>query len=172
MVRYISLFAFLIIIGTSCNNSTKPKPVSDDITKTAVTVNGKKDSIINNPQKKYTSVATVPDPCIKCLIGVIQNTPEFKQLKSGDPGNINYIINWEKAATSADSVSKSKSTNGLQIVLQDKSKNIRMPQSFIYSNSQLKLYSVNNNTKTEIAVKKADLNRIRNTCYWGVASAK
>lgn len=45
----ISALVLYYIVCSSCNN--KPKAVSADVTKTAVTVNGKKDSVRNNPKK-------------------------------------------------------------------------------------------------------------------------
>ncbi|MDB5131142.1 MAG: hypothetical protein JWR02_891 [Mucilaginibacter sp.] len=59
-IQHLALTGFLFVGLAACDQS-KPKPVSNNITKTVVTVSGKKDSVINNPEKNYGN-ATVSDP--------------------------------------------------------------------------------------------------------------
>src|SRR5471030_2765476 len=89
----INIAIFLVAALAACNQS-KPKPVSNNITKTSVTVSGKKDSVINNPEKNYGN-ATVSEPCVKCLIGIIQQSKNYKTLTSkAESANIVYNVNW------------------------------------------------------------------------------
>lgn len=173
MCRYISVAAllFCVICCYSCN-SDKPKSVSDDITKTEVTVNGQKDSVINNPQKKYGN-ATVAEPCVKCLIQVIQNTIDYKvAIASKSTKDLKYIVNWTETSPPPDTSIKHSTTNGLKVDILEKNDANTKFASFIYDNSTSKLYFVLNNGKNEVNLNKADLKKIRNKCYWGVASSR
>jgi len=106
------------IVCNSCNN--KPKAVSADVTKTAVTVNGKKDSVSNNPKKNYGN-ATVADPCVKCLIKVIQSTADYKTaVASKSANNISYVVNWAEGANTGDTTNKRSATNGLKLDVMEK----------------------------------------------------
>lgn len=164
------MIALLIIVCCSCNN--KPKPVSNDITKTAVTVNGKKDSVINNPQKNYGN-ATVAEPCVKCLIQVIQHTVEYKaSMASKSINKIKYVVNWAEATQPANVTNKRKTTSGLKIDVVEKETPDNKIASFIYDNSRSKLFFIDNSKETDVKIDKSDLKNIRNKCYWGVSSSK
>jgi hypothetical protein len=171
MSRSLLIMAVLLIIACcSCNN--KPKPVSNDITKTAVTVNGKKDSVINNPKKNYGN-ATVAEPCVKCLIQVVQHTVEYKaSMASKSISEIKYVVNWAEATQPTNVTNKRKVTNGLKIDVVEKETPDNKIASFIYDNSHSKLYFIDNSKKTDVEIDKSDLKNIRNKCYWGVASSK
>jgi len=158
---------------TSCDRN-KPKPASKDINKTTVTVNGKKDSVINNPYKNYGN-ATVADPCVRCLIQVIQNDPNYRRSVAGKPVNtIKYVVNWI-ASEKADSTSARQATSGLKVDIIEKTTSDKRLSTFIYDNSLLKIYFVNygsNNAQIETNSDSVTLKRIRNACYWGVVSGK
>jgi hypothetical protein len=49
-IEHLALTGLLLVGLAACDHS-KPKPISNNITKTVVTVNGKKDSVINNPKR-------------------------------------------------------------------------------------------------------------------------
>jgi hypothetical protein len=171
MSRSLLIIAvLLIIVCSSCNN--KPKPISNDVTKTTVTVNGKKDSVINNPQKNYGN-ATVAEPCVKCLIQVVQHTVEYKaSIASKSVGEIKYVVNWAEATQPENVTNKRKGTNGLKIDVVEKETPNDNIASFIYDNSSSKLYFIDNGKETDAKIDKRDLKNIRNKCYWGVASSK
>lgn len=166
----ISALVLYYIVCSSCNN--KPKAVSADVTKTAVTVNGKKDSVRNNPKKNYGN-ATVADPCVKCLIKVIQSTGDYKTaVASKSVTNISYVVNWAEGANTGDTTNKRSTTNGLKLDVMGKGATNNKIASFIYDNSLSKLFLVGNNHNTEVKVDSISLKNIRNKCYWGVASSK
>jgi len=176
MIRSIYLMAILIlcIVCGSCKRN-KPKPVSTSITKTSVLVNGKKDSVINNPQKNYGN-ATVAEPCVKCLIQVIQGNDKYKAAVASVPvKNITYVVNWVEASAPPHTTNKQAVTNGLKVDVIDKGVNNRLISSFIYDNSLSKMYFVDKdqkNSKIPIDIDKTSLKKIRDKCYWGVASSK
>jgi hypothetical protein len=158
------------IVCSSCNN--KPKAISADVTKTAVAVNGKKDSVSNNPKKNYGN-ATVADPCVKCLIQVIQNTADYKTaVASKSANNISYVVNWAEGANTGDTTNKRSATNGLKLDLMEKGTANNKIASFIYDNSLSKLFLVADSHNIEVKVDSISLKKIRNKCYWGVASSK
>jgi hypothetical protein len=162
----------ILVMGLlSCSN---PKPVSQDISKTTVLVAGKKDSVINNPQKKY-GAATVADPCVKCLLKAIQASKSFKESTSAvSQQNINYVVNWVKA--SAQIPDTSKVTSGLRVdVRQSEDGEEKKLCSYIYNNNSGTMYLLDssNNDQEEISGITPDiLKGIKNSCYWGVASDK
>ena len=104
------------LVGVAACNSN-PQPVSKDIIKTTVTVNGKKDSVINNPEKNYGD-ATVSEPCVKCLLGIIQATKNYKMLTTSvPPENIIYDVNWITSKTPKDIGSGNRIVNGMNIAI-------------------------------------------------------
>ncbi|MEO6632077.1 MAG: hypothetical protein ABIN13_10160, partial [Mucilaginibacter sp.] len=99
--NYLILTVFGIAALFACNHS-RPKPISNDVTKTAVSVNGKKDSVINNPQKNYGN-ATVSEPCVKCLMEIIHATNNYKLITASVPSqNISYEVNWITSSKPVD----------------------------------------------------------------------
>jgi hypothetical protein len=167
----LSMLILYYIVCVSCNNN-KPKPTSTDITKTAVTVNCHKDSISNNPEKKYGN-ATVADPCVKCLIQVVQGTEEYKAaVIAKSAGNLNYIVNWVKGADTGDTTNKRSVTNGLKLDVMEKGAVNNKIASFIFDNSLSKLFLAGNSKNIELKVDSNAIKKIRMKCYWGVASSK
>jgi hypothetical protein len=166
---YFAAFAVLLICG-SCNNP-KPKPVSTNIAKTTVCVSGKKDSVINNPQKKYGN-ATVAEPCVKCLIEVVQTTPNYKAAVAKTPINrINYVLNWTNGTTMADTANSRSATNALKLDVVDKVLKNSIA-TFIFDNSLSKLFNLSKGHKIELKIDSNGLKKIRTKCFWGVASGK
>jgi hypothetical protein len=55
-----------------------------------------------------------------------------------------------------------------------KSSSLKKISSFIYDNSLARLYFIDNklNNQMEVKISDNDLKRIRNGCYWGVASSR
>ncbi|TSD66579.1 hypothetical protein FFF34_004005 [Inquilinus sp. KBS0705] len=163
----------ILLLLASCKQN-KPKPVSKDINKTSVVVNGKKDSVINNSYKNYGN-ATVAEPCVKCLIQVIQNDAHYKQSIVSKPVNtIKYVVNW-MPSEKADTAKRRGATSAIKVDVIDKAGAERKLSTFIYDNSLAKIYFVDytaNNTKIEVNTEANTLKRIRNSCYWGVSSSK
>ena len=167
---------YIIAMALSACEHAKPKPISKDITKTTVQMPAKKDSVINNPQKNY-GTATVAEPCVKCLLQVIQASKSYKQnTVSVSSQNITYTVNWISASAPAEPASKSNTTDGLRI---DVRKNEDGEEydlcSYAYNNKAGTMYLLNNEGKYQQPISSITpevLKKIRNSCYWGVASGK
>lgn len=171
-LHFVLIVYACFMLVTSCNHN-KPKPVSKNITKTTVTVNGQKDSVINNPAKNY-GMATISGPCTKLLLQNIQATDEFKTLITGkQPKDITYVANWVKAAEPKIESGNGKITNGIEVIINDKSAgNTIKLGSYVFNNEDGKLY-FSKGGKPYQMIKDVDttaLKQIRNGCYWGVAS--
>jgi len=168
----IIITLLFFIFSTACTRN-KPKPQSTDISKQTVLVNGKKDSVINNTKKNYGN-ATVSEPCVKCLIQAAQSTNEYKASIAGASAkNIIYAVNWIKAGKLADTINARGSAGALRLDIVDKVENNKKLSSFIYDNSVAKLFFIQNgseNSKQELKINEITLKKIRNACYWGVAS--
>lgn len=171
LASIITVIMFFTALA-ACNRN-KPKPVSSNIVKQAVLVNGKKDSVINNAKKNYGN-ATVSEPCVKCLIQVVQSTNDYKTSIAGvSPKNMIYNVNWVQAEGLQDTTNGKGSTSALRLDVVKKGSNNKVLSSFIYDNSLGKLYflnNVSNNGRNELKINQIALKRIRNACYWGVAS--
>lgn len=171
---YLILTVFGIGALSACNHS-RPKPISNDVTKTAVSVNGKKDSVINNPQKNYGN-ATVSEPCVKCLLQVIQNTGSYKTLTGALPTqNIIYNVNWITSSKPVNLSDGSKIINGMAIDINQKTGNsTKKLSTYMYNNAKGTIYTSLNggNLHEDENVSDTSLKKIRNSCFWGVASAK
>jgi hypothetical protein len=172
--KQTALIALGLIGLTACNHS-KPKPVSNNITKTTVTVNGKKDSVINNPQKNYGN-ATVSEPCVKCLIEIIQSKSGYKKLTAGTTQKkIVYHVNWITSSTPKDLGDGHQIINGMAIDVNKKTANASEKLiTYLYDNKDAQFYLLNDQKKYIADEKISDisLKKIRNSCFWGVASAK
>ncbi|MDB5062695.1 MAG: hypothetical protein JWP67_2538 [Mucilaginibacter sp.] len=167
----ITVILFFIALAACKRN--KPKPVSSNIAKQIVLVNGKKDSVINNAKKNYGN-ATVSEPCVKCLIQVIQSTNDYKtSIICVASQKMIYNVNWVKAEGLQDTINGKGSTSALRVDVVEKGLNNKTLSSFIYDNSLAKLYFLNNESKkdsNELKINEIALKKIRNACYWGVAS--
>jgi hypothetical protein len=173
-IKHLALIG-ITLIGLICCNRSKPKPVSKDITKMTVTVNGKKDSVINNPEKNYGN-ATVSEPCLKCLLRVIHKTDRYKKLTSAiPPQNIIYDVNWITSSHPMDIGNDTKIVNGMAIIINWKEGGIpKKVTTFLYNNENARLYLLNNQNKfdSDVLISDTSLKKIRNSCFWGVASAR
>ncbi|MCS3734188.1 hypothetical protein [Mucilaginibacter dorajii] len=171
------LILVITIISVSCSQpEKKPVPLSKDISKTTVQVAGKKDSVINNPQKNYGS-ATVADPCVKCLLQVIQESKSYKESTASlSSQDINFTVNWVKASDPALTPDTSNKTNGVRVdVKKIEDGEDKKLCSYVYNNINGTMYLINNQNKLEHAVSSITpelLKKIRSSCYWGVASGK
>jgi len=170
MSRSVIIYTVAVCVLVGACNSNKPKPVSDSISKTTVLVNGEKDSVINNPRKSYGN-ATIAEPCVKCIIEVIQADEGYKK-SAATAQDLNYVINYVKTTQPQDTISEIKATNALRVDVLEKDGTPHKLSSYIYDNSLSKLYFINGSIKTEVKTDAASLQRIRNSCYWGVASGK
>jgi hypothetical protein len=173
-INTLALFGIVIVALAACNHS-KPKPISKDITKTTVAINGKKDSVINNPKKNYGN-ATVSEPCVKCLLQVVQNTGSFKKLATSIPRErIIYNVNWITSSKPLDLGNGSKIINGMEINVNQKTGGVMKTLTiYVYNNAEGKFYSLNKSKSfhSDENVSDASLKKIRNSCFWGVASNK
>lgn len=174
----VRAFFFVLILSafflSACNHS-KPKPVSNDISKTTVSVNGKKDSVINNPERNYTN-ATVSEICVKCLLKIIQQTDSYKKLSTSlQPKNVLYGVNWITSKTPAYIGNGNKIVNGMAIAINQKIANgSHTIATYLYNNENARVYlqSGKNNTDVGITVADSSLKTIRRSCFWDVASSK
>lgn len=175
ILKLCACIGIISITFFACDQS-KPKPVSNDISKTAVQVARKKDSVINNPQKKY-GAATVADPCVKCLLQVIQTSKSYKEkTASVSPQDITYTVNWIKASAPAEPADGTTTTNGLKVdVRENNNGEEKKLCSYLYNNQSGSMYLLDSQNKYQREVSSVTpeiLKKIRNSCYWGVASAK
>ena len=175
ILRLNTCFCIMMMALSACEHA-RPKPISKDITKTTMQVAGKKDSVINNPQKNY-GTATVAEPCVKCLLQVIQASKSYKQnTASISSQNITYIVNWIKASAPAEPASKSNMTDGLKIdVRKNEDGEEHNLCSYAYNNKTGTMYLLNNEGEYQQPISSITseiLKKIRNSCYWGVASGK
>ncbi|MEB0262711.1 MULTISPECIES: hypothetical protein [unclassified Mucilaginibacter] len=165
------LVPVIIILMASCQNN-KPKPTSAD-GKTTITINGKKDSVLNNPEKNYGN-ATVAEPCVKCLIKVIQTTPDYKKIVANKAADkISYVINWDNGDKATDSINtKHTPINSLKIDVVENTTVKNKLASFNYNNKLSKLSFMSDDTVIDEKISEPSLKTIRNKCFWGVASSK
>jgi hypothetical protein len=172
--KFLISILYVLVSLAACNS--KPKPVSNNIHRQAVTVNGKKDSVINNSRQNYGDVATVPDVCIKCLLAIIQQTGHYQKFTLAVPSqNIIYNINWITSSNPVDIDSSLKINNGMSIKLQLKDGGSpKMLATYLYNNQNARFYLLNTQNKydEDVKVDSASLKSIRQKCFWGVASAK
>ncbi|MGY4536213.1 hypothetical protein ACVW0P_000620 [Mucilaginibacter sp. UYNi724] len=161
----------IIVMMAACQNN-KPKPTSAD-GKTAVTINGKKDSVLNNPEKNYGN-ATVADPCVKCLIKVIQATGDYKKVIANKPADkISYVVNWDNGSKDADTVDvKNAAINSIKIDIIENVAVKNKIATFNYNNKLSRLSFVSEDAIIDEKISEQDLKLIRNKCFWGVASSK
>jgi len=165
------ILTLCFIVCSSCNNN-KPKPVSNDITKTTVTINGKKDSVVNNPEKNYGNT-TVADPCVKCLIKVLQNTQDYnKIIAKKRAAAISYVVNWDRDGDVADTLNKSSAINSLRIDVVEINGAKNKIATFKYNNKLSKLFLMRDEAMINTEIKTDDLKMIRNKCFWGVGSSE
>jgi hypothetical protein len=173
-IKYLALTGLLLAALAACDRP-KPKPVSNNITKTIVTVNGKKDSVINNPEKNYGN-ATVSEPCVKCLLQIIQQTDSYKKVTAQVPQQkIIYDVNWITSTTPKEIGAGNKIVNGMEIDVNEKTGHKpKTVSTFLYNNATARFYLRNSQGKfdNDAKVDSASLKKIRNSCFWGVASAK
>ena len=176
ILKLNTCFCIIVVVALSACQHAKTKPVSTDITKTTVQVAGKKDSVINNPQKNY-GTATVAEPCVKCLLQVIQASKSYKQnTASVSSQNITYTVNWIRASAPSEPASKSNMTDGLRIdVRKNEDGEEHKLCAYAYNNQSGAMYLLNNEGKYQQPISSITpeiLKKIRNSCYWGVASGK
>ena len=171
---YIPVCVLLCAI-TACKQPKTPAQATDT-SKTAVAVAGKTDSVINNPGKKYGN-ATVAEPCVKCLLQVIKDSKSYQENTANiSDSNINYTINWVNAAAPALSADSSRKANGIRIdVKKDEDGEDTRLCSYVYNNTSGTMYLLNSENKYQHEISSITpeiLKKIRNACYWGVASGK
>jgi hypothetical protein len=168
--KFLLPAAFVLL--SACNHSAD-KPVSNNITKTTVTVNGKKDSVLNNQEKNYGN-ATVADPCVKCLLAIIQQSSDYKTATAkASPKSIIYAFDWITSKT-PQQINGAQINSGMRVsVMQktgDQKDNLAI---YLYNNANSKLYNKEAKTATDtISIDRLSKKKIRSSCFWGVASSK
>jgi hypothetical protein len=179
MLSAVKIYACKISIGLiglallgSCNRH-KPKPESKDYTKVKVIDSGHKDSVIDNKQRLYN--ASLPEPCLKCVVTAVRKTEQLKKLvSSADSSKIIYEIDWASGPKLKDSLKKAGS--GLLVhVFRKTPREKTVLAVFAFDNVKGQLYLINNQKANQQELVPLDsLNRlkIRNACFWGVASNK
>lgn len=163
--------AVSIALG-ACNSNSKPKAVSDSVTKTTVTVNGQKDSVINNPRKNYGN-ASIAEPCVRCIILAIQADSNYNTIAGTQDAD--YVINYVKSVLPQDTITETKSTNAIRVDIVDKNAHSKKIATYIYDNTAAKLFIADKSSANSLITVMVDdnlLKRIRNSCYWGVSSGK
>ncbi|PWK79331.1 hypothetical protein LX99_01788 [Mucilaginibacter oryzae] len=175
MLKLRTYICIFLVTASACQQA-KNKPASKDSSKTSATVADKTDSVINNPTKKYGS-ATVPDPCVKCLLEVVKDSKSYKEsTENVSEQNIGYTINWVTAIAKNGSAKEDNKTNAIRIdVKKDEDGEATHLCSYMYNNVNGTMFVLTDKDKYQHEVSgitPAILKKIRNSCYWGVASAK
>ncbi|HEY8782322.1 MAG TPA: hypothetical protein VIM16_11930 [Mucilaginibacter sp.] len=166
--------AGMALIGVAACDS-EPEPAADNIIKTTVTVNGEKDTVINNLGKGHEN-ADVSASCIKCLIGIVHTTENYKMLTTSiPPQNMIYYINWITAKNPIEVGRARKIDNGITIgvSLKDGGSPKKLT-TFFYNNENAQFYLLNDRNKHyfNLGIARDSLKKIRKTCFWGIASGK
>ena len=172
MIRIHLILLIVLLLFASCDHQ-KHKPISGNISKTDIPVNRKNDTVINNPHKVYGN-ANVSDPCVKCLLQVIQKSNSYKQAtQSVKKQDIIYNIGWVSKKPLTVKVDGNSIGNGMQVDIIQKADSQRVNLStYLYDNSNSKLYLLSKEMKYEadpLEIDSASLKKIRNSCFWGIA---
>ena len=165
----LSLFAF--VLSSGCRH--KEKAESKDYTKVSIADSGHKDSVIDNKPRLYN--ASIPDPCLKCVIAAVRNTAQLKQfVTSPDSLKIIYEVDWASGPKLKDSL-KTAGSGLIVHVFKKVSVKKDMLASFTFDNVTGQMYFINDHGGSHQQLIKLDsISRlkIRNACFWGVASGK
>ena len=171
--HYILLVCATIVLYT-CKHF-KPKPVSGDITKTTVPLNGRKDSVIINDEKNYGN-ATASSICVKCLLSVIQGTDSYKQFTFKEPQkNIVYEVNWITSKQPFEIGRFGKVISGMQVTVNEKKGTTKkFVTTYVYTNENALLYFKNDSNGYDkvLNADSAALQKVRRSCFWGVSSSR
>jgi hypothetical protein len=171
-MKRLILILSLSMLFTACHHAAE-KPVSNNITKTTVTVNGKKDSVLNNQEKNYSN-ATIADPCVKCLLSVIQQSDNFKKATQGiATKSIIYAFDWITSNTPRQ-INGSQINSGMRVSVTQKADTGKVNLViYLYDNKNAKLYNKDAKPGDNIIpIDSLSMKKIRNSCFWGVASSK
>jgi hypothetical protein len=156
-------------------NQPKPQPISKDITKTSVNISGKNDSVLNNRNKNYGN-ATIPEPCVKCLLQTVQQLSSYKQMASpADQQHIIFDVNWITSLKPVKLENGILIVNGMQIMVDKKTNGVsEILDEYFYNNNNGFVYRRQNDTAyhKELSIADSVVKKIRRSCFWGVASAK
>jgi hypothetical protein len=173
MLKHLKSFIIVtwMLSVFSCRHSVKPQ--SKDYIKVKITDSGHKDSVIDNKQRLYN--ASIPEPCLKCLIAEVRNAAQLKQyVNSADSSKLVYQIDWASGPKLKDSLEKAGS--GMIIHVLRKTSALKDTLAvFTFDNVVGQLYFINDKNGKQLQTVKLDsLSRlkIRNACFWGVASGK
>ena len=166
----------IIVVTTSlvlfsCRH--QPKPESKDYTNVKLADSGHKNSVIDNKQRLYN--ASIPDPCLKCIVAQVRNATQIKSyVNSADSTKLVYQVDWASGPKLKDSLKKAGS--GLIIHVLHKTSSGRDTLAvFTFNNVTGQLYFIDDKKQKQLETVKLDsLSRlkIRNACFWGVASVK
>lgn len=164
--------AFAVAMAGSCNRH-KPKPESKDYTKIEVVDSGHKDSIIDNKSRLYN--ASLSDPCLKCVVAAVRKTKQLsKYVNSADSSKILFEINWSSGPKLKDSLKAAGS--GMIIKAFRKTPQGKATLAvFNFDNVTEQLYYIDDAVQKQQKLVKLDRLarlKIRNACFWGVASKK
>ena len=168
-------FCIMMVVLSACEHA-KPKTISVDMSKAVMRVKERKDSVISNPQKN-SGTLTVAEPCVKCLLQVIQTTKSYKQNTAAvSSQNISYTVNRISASAPAKPAGKSDMTDGLRIdVRKNEDGEEHNLCSYGYNNQNGTIYLLNNEgeyLQHVSSITSEVLKKIRNSCYRGEASGK
>jgi hypothetical protein len=163
----------LTTIGLTVSCRHKPKAESKDYTKIRVADNGHKDSVIDNKPRLYN--ASIPDPCLKCVIAAVRNTGQLNQyVTSPDSSKITYEVDWASGPKLKDSLKTAGSGLIVHVFRKLPAKKDTLA-TFTFDNVTGQMYFISDRGGSHQQIIKLDsISRIkiRNSCFWGVASSK
>ncbi|MDB5135618.1 MAG: hypothetical protein JWP37_2221 [Mucilaginibacter sp.] len=156
-----------IILLASCRH--QPKAVFKDYTKVTVSDSRHSDSVVDNKQRLYN--ASIPDPCLKCIVAAVRNTDQIKKIMgTAESSKIIYQVDWASGPKLDDTLKKAGS--GLLIHVFKKGTPKTMLAALAFDNVKDELYLINGHTQQQVPLDSATRIRIRKACFWGVASEK
>ena len=167
----MALGLLAIVLSGSCRH--KQKAESKDYTRVKLVDSGHKDSVIDNKPRLYN--ASIPDPCLKCVIAAVRNTSQLKQyVTSPDSSKIVYEVDWASGPKLQDSLKTAGSGLIVHVLKKNPGKKDILAV-FTFDNVTGQMYFINDHGGSYQQLIKLDTNsrlRIRNACFWGVASGK
>lgn len=167
----IGLSLFAVVLSSGCRH--KEKAESKDYTKVSIADSGHKDSVIDNKPRLYN--ASIPDPCLKCVVAAVRNTTQLKQfVTSPDSLKIIYEVDWASGPKLKDSLKTAGSGLIVHVFRKLTAKRDELA-TFTFDNVTGQMYIINDRGGSHQKLIKLDSLsklKIRNACFWGVASGK
>ena len=166
-IKLLVYACWISLILSACHH--QPKAESKDYTKVKVSDSGHRDSVVDNKARLYN--ASIPDPCLKCIVAAVRQTARVQPyVSAADSSKIIYQVDWSSGPKLDDTLKKAGS--GLLIHVFKKGNPGTLLAAFNFDNVKGRLYLINNQKQHQVVLDSTTRLKIRNSCFWGVASGK